>query len=138
MGGGPTASQQLDDPEVKDDEELWRLIAPDWYPADSSTGLRAIDEAAFSHNKQVSALRSSLVTEAEVKRHFPNHGIAALPVAAVRQSGCVIQIDDQPPWPTKAHVVIRKSPNGSRLKPAQILALTQIANANLRVPPNVP
>jgi hypothetical protein len=138
MGGGPTASQRLDDPEVKDDEELWRLIAPDWYPADPTTGERAIDEAAFSHNKQVSALRSSLVTEAEVKQHFPDHGIAALPVAEVRKSGCVIRIEDQPPWPAKAHVVIRKSPNGTRLKPAQILALTQLANANLRVPPNVP
>jgi phosphohistidine phosphatase SixA len=135
MGGGPAGAQQAG---VKDDEVLWRLIAPHWYPADPSTGLRAIDEAAFSHNSEVSALRSALVSEADVKQHFPNHGIAELPVAEVKKAGCIVQIKDEQPWPTGAHVVIRKAPNGSRLKPRQIFALTQLANANLRLPPNVP
>lgn len=113
---------------MKDDEALWRLIAPHWYPTDPITGQRSVDEAAFSHNSEVSALRGSLISEPDVRKYFPDHGIAELPVDEVRMAGCVIQIRDEAPWLLKAHVVIRKAPNGTRLKPKQILALTQLAN----------
>jgi len=138
VASAPAGTQRADDPAVKHDETLWRLIAPHWYPADPSTGRRAIDEAAFAHNREVSALRSSLVSEAQVKGRFPDHGIAELPVGEVRKAGCVIQIKDDPSWPPQAHAVIKKAPDGTRLKPAQIAALTRLANANLRLAPNVP
>ncbi len=138
-----TPASNLDDYRVLDTETVWRLIDPRYYPEDSnSPGNRIISSSTFSHNKSPSLIRSSLVSQAFVRQHFPTFGIAAMKAADVRQAGhgCLFAIEDDPDfpyWPTDAHVCVYKAPDKKRLKPGEIRGLTALAQAGLFFKPTV-
>ena len=141
--GGSGAGPSLDDWKVQNDEIVWRLIDPQYYPEDPNIpGTRRIAVGTFSHNKKgVSFLRSHLLgpdPQAFIKQRFPKWGIAALKAEDVRiQAGCLFAIESDPffTWPPDSHVCIYKSPNKNRLKPWQCDKLVDLAEANLILAP---
>jgi hypothetical protein len=121
-------------------ETVWRLIAFSWWKNDPLTGLTVVDEAAFQNWKGVSVVRPLLlgVTPiAYVQQRFPKHGIAELDSKLIPSigtanggDGCVLEFeDDLQYWPPDAHIVIKKAPDGSRLKARHATGLTILANA---------
>lgn len=121
------------------DETLWRLVEFSWWKNDPVSGLLVVDEAAFQNWKGVSVVRPLLlgVTPiADVQQRFPKHGIAELdskliPLVGTENGGdgCILEIeDDLRHWPKDAHVVIKKAPDGSRLKPRHAVGLAALAN----------
>jgi hypothetical protein len=121
------------------DETVWRLIDFSWCKNDPVNGLLVVDEAAFQNWKGISVVRPLLLgmtPVAYVQQRFPRHGIAELDSKLIPSvgtenggDGCILEIeDDLQHWPKNAHVVIKKAPDGSRLKARHAVGLAALAN----------
>jgi hypothetical protein len=81
----------VNDASITDDTLLLRVLRPDWICL--KNGRYRPESLAFTDGRsgEVSCFIASEGVEAEVRRMFPGHKIAAVPARVVRQSGFVIQ-----------------------------------------------
>jgi hypothetical protein len=125
-------------PQIHPKDVLLRLIPPLHYPIDPNTGQHYISSALFNISRNGASVLRKGMAEAEIAKYFPDCGIAEMVAEDIEKAGCMIVIEDEPPWPKDAHAVIykkgQKQPKAN-LKDGQIEALTELASKGLTKKP---
>jgi hypothetical protein len=107
----PSSVQSVDDPRIKPNDILLRMVPPEHYPIDPSTGRRYVYSALFNTTRRGASVLRKGMAEAVIQQYFPECGIAEMIADEIRKAGCVIAIEEDPffpHWPKDAHAVIYK------------------------------
>ena len=86
-------SELVDDPEISDDEILYRRIAPSQIKYDES-GSPYASGGAF-RTKQMSVHLASRTSPTKVLENFPNHSLAAFTAGLARSLECIVASDKE-------------------------------------------
>lgn len=110
-------TERVDDPAIRDDEILWRLVHPSQIKVDPETGNRIPSCGAFHPSDEMSVHRASLTTSEIVLANYPQHSLVEFPAGVARSVECIVVSDPLPDNP--AHALVCGKSSGGRLSMSQ-------------------
>ena len=126
-----------DDPNVQDDELLYRLVHPS-FAQRNQQNLKIIEITSQTFKtKSLSSLRLKYLDfntarQADPARNRvakPHYGVAVFSAGFVRQAlGCIICVENEQEFPPDSHVVIYRDASGQPLTASQCKSLATAAH----------